>query len=416
MELFDLFAVVIAFAAFFSYVNARTLRLPQTVGLLLSSLAVSAGILLLDSLVPHLSLRASVGALVEQAQFAKLFLQGALAFLLFAGALHVDSEALLNRKWSVLTLATLGVILSTGLFACAMYGVFAFAGMPVPFSWCLVLGAIVAPTDPVAVLDMLKRVGFDKETQAVIAGESLFNDGVGVVVFTLLLALATHPNAEIPPREVAEMFLLEAVGGGLLGLACGYVAYRAIRSIREHDVELLITVALVMVTYSLADRIGVSGPIGEVVAGLFMGAQRVRSAFSALAREKVKAFWALVEEVLNALLFLFIGFELLTIEVTRPALLAAAGAVIVSLPVRAVSVAVPTLLIDFRMQAKAAYISLLTWAGLRAGVAMALALSVPHGPYRTPLLVSCYAIMIFTVIVQGLTLERVLRFFRRGSS
>jgi Na+:H+ antiporter len=313
-----------------------------------------------------LALRAALSGLVERVNFPQTFLNGALSLLLFAGAFHVDLDALWHRKWRVLVLATVGVVVATALFGVGMYSVFRWWAIDVPLIWCFVLGSIVAPTDPVAVLGVLRRVGLEPEVQATIAGESLFNDGVGVVVFSILLATATGTSTAISGAEVLASFVLEAVGGAVLGLAAGYVAFLAMRSIDKYDLELMISLALVMVTYSVAGLAHLSGPIAVAVAGLLIGHYGTRQAMSEATREHVEAFWLTIDEILNALLFLLIGVELVAIDLSGSVLGAAGAAIALSFATRAVSVSLPTLAIAPRMPGKMAYLVALTWAGCAA--------------------------------------------------
>ena len=311
-------------------------------------------------------------------------MKGLLSFLLFAGALHVDLETLLSRRWAILTMATVGILLSTAIVAgLAFYG-FEALGFEVPFAVCLVFGALISPTDPVAVIGILKYVEVPETLKAKIAGESLFNDGVGVVLYTALVAYAfgggEHGGFSL--AGAAELLLVEVVGGIGLGLGAGYLAYRAMRSINEHNLEVLITLALVMGTYALASQLHLSGPLAVVVAGLFIGNHGKRFAMSETTRDHVDTFWSLLDEMLNSLLFLAIGFEVVAITRTGQLMMAAALAVPIVLVARWVSVAGPITLLGLRREFTRGAIPVLTWGGLRGGISVALALALPPSPSK----------------------------------
>lgn len=365
--------------------------------------------LLADRLLPGLGLRHLVGGWVEDANLPRTVLQGALGFLLFTAAYNADLRALWRRKWTVLVLATLGVAATTLLLGLAMHGAFALAGLDLSLAWCLVFGALVAPTDPVAVAGVLRRVGLPPGLQATISGESLFNDGAGVIAFVTLAGVAGAAGTTPTPGGVVLGFLVASVGAALLGMAAGWLALRAMRSVDEVDLELMISLALVTITYSLGEVLDLSAPIAVATAGLLVGHYGPRRAISAGSRGQIETFWSLIDGLLNALLFLAIGFQLVVIELTPPILLAAAAAIPLALLARAVSVLLPTLAIPVPLRGRLAGIAILSWGGLRGGVSVALALTLPPGPWRDPLLAACYAVVLFTVLVQGLTLERLVR-------
>lgn len=398
-----LFAVTAAFA----YVNHYLLRLPRTIGLLVLALAVSVGAIAFDQAVPAADLSGQLRRALGRIDFASFLLDAVLAFLLFADAVEMDVAALASRKGTILALATAGVLISTLLMAGGIWGVFRIVGIDMPMNWCLVFGALIAPTDPVAVLDVLDRLGVSSSLHAIAAGESLFNDGVAIVLYGLFLANATAGGAVIGPADFALAFVLVGGGGLVLGLATGSVAFLATRGIDEYNIELLISLSLVTGTYGLAQAIGVSGPVAVVVAGLLMGSIGLQYAVSATTHDYLSKFWSLVEELFNSLLFLLIGFQFAVISLDWRYFAAAGFAIPLALVVRFLSVAIPSIPLNLNEPNKLRAIALLTWGGLRGGIAVALALSLPAGPEKPALLSVCYGVVLFTMIVQGLSLGRI---------
>lgn len=413
MSLLSILAWLLCLASLFGVLNHRLLRLPPSIGVLVLALATSLLLIACDAAWSGLALRARSQQLLGSVDLPAALLDGALCVLLFAGSLHVEVDLLWRRKGMVLALAMAGTLIATALFAVLMWLAFRLCGVPVPASWCAVLGAILAPTDPVAVAGLLRRIGLPAELQAVFAGESLFNDGVGVVVFGVALGLATgsgEPGVLPPLRD----FLVEAVGGGLLGLATGWLAFLVMRGVDEQNLELTISLALATGTYALAGRLGTSGPIAVVVAGLLTGHHGTRHAMSETTRGPLLAFWSAMDELLNTLLFLLIGLELLAVPADRTALIAACVAVPISLASRGAGVMLPMLAMRPRMAGSRAAAVVLTWGGLRGGISVALALSLPASPVRGELLAGCYAVVVFTVVVQGLSMPGVIRLLYRG--
>jgi monovalent cation:H+ antiporter, CPA1 family len=404
-------AILLTLAAASGFINARVLHLPNTIGVLLVALVVSVIMIITSPVIEGVPLRDTAQQLLGTIDLPATLMNGALSFLLFAGSLHVDIGQLWSRKWTVLALATAGTLIAVALFGSGMWLVFRAIGQPIAFVWCIVLGALLAPTDPVAVVGMLKRIGLPPGLQAVFAGESLFNDGVGVVVFGVALGVATGDGGLLTTASVATAFLTQAVGGAVVGLATGWLALLMIRNVDEYNLELTISLALATGTYTLANTLHMSGPIAVVLAGLIIGSQTGRNAMSDLTHQHLTTFWALIDELLNTLLFLLIGFEVVAIPVDRSRLLAAAAAIPLALVVRAISVFVPTALLHLRTPNRWGGMAVLTWGGLRGGITVALALALPPGEARGPLLTVCYGVVVFSIVVQGLTMQRVARRF-----
>ena len=414
--IFNLVALLITLAAVFGYINHRWIRFPHTIGLVVVALAVSAVVLLADLMFPALGLESAVRQTLTDIDFEETLMKGVLSFLLFAGALHVDLDSLIRRRWAISVLATVGIVTSTMIVGGLMFYAFRLFGFEVPWMYCLVFGSLISPTDPVAVLGILKEVEVPETLEAKIAGESLFNDGVGVVLFSVLVSIAAGGTGHgvTGVVGVAELFVVEAVGGVGLGLLVGYSAYRAMKTIDEHTLEVLITLSLVMATYAIALRLHVSGPLAMVVAGLFIGNHGKRFAMGDTTREHMETFWSVVDEVLNSLLFVAIGFEVIAVTVTGQTVGAALLAIPVVLFARWVSVAAPITLLSMRQEFTRGAISVLTWGGLRGGISVALALSLPTSTVKPVLLATTYAVVIFSIVVQGLTVGRVVRAAVRG--
>ena len=419
MSIFEIGAFLIGLSAFFGYVNHRFMHLPHTVGLVVMALAASLTLILIEFLSPGMQLLETVTNVLEQIDFHETVMHGMLSFLLFAGAMHVDFSVFRSRLLAIGLMATLGILISTFIIGWAMWSLLNFFGIDIPFSWALVFGALISPTDPVAVLGLFKTVKVPESLEAKMAGESLLNDGVGVVVFTIVVAIAVGGDAHdggIGVLSVLELFVYEAVGGAVLGLVAGYACYRAMRQINEHNLEVLITLAMVMVTYAVATRLHLSGPISMVVAGLLIGNQGMTYAVSDNTRDYVEKFWSLLDEVLNSVLFLLIGLEVLVIAQRVDHVGAALLAIPVTLAARWISVSVPILfLARWRSFTKGA-IPILTWGGLRGGIAVALALSLPVNEYKPTILTITYAVVLFSIIVQGLTIKPLVeRLVAQGS-
>lgn len=402
-------------AAVFGYINHRWLKLAPTVGLLMISLASSLGIMLVHWLVPSLTIVEQLQTTLGNIDFNRTLMHGMLGFLLFAGALHVDLEYFIKRKLTIASLATVGLLMSTFMVGYGSWWLFRLFGFDVGFLPCLIFGSLISPTDPIAVMGTLKTMNAPKDLEANIAGESLFNDGVAVVVFTALVAMlgtgTGHGGHEggLGGWDVALFFLREAGGGTILGLVSGYTAYRMMLSIDDYKVEVLITLALVMGAYSLAWKLHVSGPIAMVVAGILIGNRGRALAMSEEVADYLEKFWELLDEILNALLFMLIGVEVLVIAFSWSSVAAGLVTILLVLLSRFISVWVPISVIGLRNQFPRGVTRILTWAGLRGGISVALALSLPPIPEKSLILTCTYIVVLFSIVVQGMTVKKVLR-------
>jgi CPA1 family monovalent cation:H+ antiporter len=404
-SIFEIIAILLTLTALFAWINHVVLRLPNTIRLLLMALAASLVLVGVELLLPHISLSDDLSRLLDEVHFSEALLQGMLGFLLFAGALQVDLAQLRDRGWVIGIMATVGVFISTAVVACLFWLASQWLNFPVPFAWALVFGALISPTDPVAVLTTLKEADVKESVATDIAGESLFNDGVGVVLFTILLAAATHGGeSSFGPSEFLKLFFLEAGGGALLGLATGYIAYRAMRRIDDYAIEVLISIALVTGTYALASHLHVSGPISVVVAGVLIGNRGVKLAMSDTTQRYLLSFWTLIDEILNSVLFLLIGLEVLVLQFAPSFVPLALAAIPIGLFARLCAVALPVLALSIRTHFERGAIVILTWAGVRGGISIALALSIGDVTYRPILLAATYTVAVFTIVAQGLSL------------
>ena len=406
MSLINIVAVLVTLSAIFSYFNHRYLRLPMTIGLMLIALLVSLAIVVLSWF--GIPLDRDAERLIASINFNEALMHGMLSFLLFAGALHVDLNDLIKQKWVIATLATFGVVVSTFIVGSLAWFALSWLGYQLPFIYCLLFGALISPTDPIAVLGILKSAKAPKELEVQITGESLFNDGVGVVVFIVLLGIATGA-AELTVSHVLLLFLEEAVGGTIFGLIIGYITYRMLKSVDSYDVEILLTLALVAGGSALASAIHVSGPIAIVVAGLLIGNHGRSFAMSDKTREHLDTFWKLIDEILNAVLFVLIGLEVLVLTFAPNYIIAGLMIVPAVLLARLISVALPIAILKRFRDFTPNVIKIMTWGGLRGGISIALALSLPDAAAREVLLVITYQVVAFSILVQGLTIGPMVK-------
>ena len=404
----DLLAILLGLAVVIGCINYLWVGLPPAIGMLLGSLLFAAIIVSSDHIL-HLHIMRWFRGTFAAANLPRFFLDGVLALLLFAGSLHVDIKELNRRRWLILLLATASVILSTVIFGAGMWATFAAIGAAVPLAWCFVLGAILAPTDAVVVEHLLQSVPLPPGLRAAIVGESLFNDGAGVVLFLLALGATQGEAVRLGHGVVFMALLREIVGGAALGLVTGGIAALLMRRVRDQGLQLLISLALVLGTYRFATVLDLSGPIAVVIAGLRLGSRPSYVAMEPALRAALVSFWRLLDQLLNVMLFLLIGLQLLALIIDPRALLPIVVAVPLAVAARAVSVGLPLLFTRESLDDKVRDTATLTWAGLRGGISIALALTLPDTPWRVNLLVVTYAVVIFTVVVQGLTISRFLR-------
>lgn len=407
MNALNIAALLITISALFSYINYRFIKLPTTIGLMLIALAFSIMLILLTKL-GIVEVEVQARALLSEIDFNQTLMHGMLSFLLFAGALHVNINDLSQQKWVIGGLATIGIMISTLIIAALTWYVLDKLGIAMPFVYCLLFGALISPTDPIAVMGILKTTNAPKTLATKIAGESLFNDGVAVVVFIVLLGIATG-GQDLSAGHVALLFAEEVVGGVLFGLLIGWLTYSLLKSVDNYQVEVLLTLALVMGGYSLAFIIHVSGPIAIVVAGLMIGNHGRVFAMSDKTREHLDGFWELLDEIFNAVLFVLIGLELLVISFKVEYLNAALIIIPIVLLARLISVSVPISILKFRREFSPHVIKILTWGGLRGGISVALALSLPPGEQREIILAITYIVVIFSISVQGLTIGKLIK-------
>lgn len=402
MDLLTILTVLVVVSAAFSYLNVRFIKLPGTIGVM--TIAVSVSLIIMLAGKANIGVTRLFEALAHGIDFSKVLLDVMLGLLLFASALHFDYLKLKEQRLPVLLLSTLGVLVSTGVFGGLFYGLTKIIHIEVPLVYCLVFGSLISPTDPIAVAAILKKSKIPPRLNTIISGESLFNDGVGLVLFIILLEVADPALPDPSIGRVIKLFAQEIVGGVSTGFLLGYVGYRLIRSIKDFQTILLISIALVLGISVFAGKLHVSIPLAAVTAGLLIGNKIVRKQH--VAGRFLPRIWQLIDEVLNTILFVMIGFQLATMPFLNNYLLVGLASIFLILIARVFSISIPAIFLLRRLTFPT--LSILTWAGLRGGISIAMALSLPNSPYREIILASCYFIVLFSIIVQGLTLNKVV--------
>jgi CPA1 family monovalent cation:H+ antiporter len=403
-DFYNVFTILIVLTAVFSYISYRFTKLPAVIVIMIISLLTSLAMVIIGSYYPAFLKDSS--EIVKSLDFENVLMRSMLGFLLFAGALHVDINKLKKELIPIVSFATIGVIISTASIGVIMYFIFHLFSLNIPFIYCLLFGALISPTDPIAVLGILRRANIPPSLEIKVTGESLFNDGVGVVVFTAIFETVRIGADNISLIQVSLLFLKEAGGGVLWGIILGYAGFYFIRSINHYQVEVLITLALVMGGYLFASVVHISGPIAMVVAGIIIGNKGMKKAMSELSRDYLNKFWELIDEILNAILFILIGFEMLVVFM-RGFLWISLIAIPVVLFARWLAVSIPIFVLSFKRAFEKNSIAILTWGGLRGGISVAMALSLPADMYKYEFLSITYVVVIFSIIVQGLTIGKV---------
>ena len=407
MGVYHIISILIFLTAVFAYVNDRLIKWPPTIGIMVIALLSSILLAILGNLIPGISSKALL--LVSNINFEQVLMKIMLSFLLFAGALHIDANRLKKEFWPVMLMATAGTFISTFLVSIMAYYLFILFGLQIPYTYCLLFGALISPTDPIAVMGILKQAGIPKTLEMKIAGESLFNDGVGVVVFLTIFEVAVNGIDKFSVGNTAVLFLKEAVGGILFGAVLGYLAHLLIKSIDNYRVEVLITLTVVMCGYSVADYFHLSGPLAIIIAGIIMGTKGKIDGLSETSRDYLGKFWDLTDEIFNAILFLLIGLEMLVIKVNPTIVIIGGVMIIVVLLARLLCVALPVMFLKIWMKFENNAILMLTWGGLRGGLSVAMALSIPEAMHRDEFVLITYIIVVFSIIVQGLTIGTLAR-------
>ncbi|MEO7310686.1 MAG: sodium:proton antiporter [Chitinophagaceae bacterium] len=407
MELYNSFAIIIVMAAVFGYVNFRVLKLPNTIGVMIIALVASLIIVLLGKV--NATWFSHTTNLIKSVDFYTVLMKIMLSFLLFAGSIHINMNQIKKERTTILTFSTIGVLISTFVVASLLYLLCMAFHLQVGFIYCLLFGALISPTDPIAVMGILKQANIPKSLETKISGESLFNDGVAVVVFISIYEIIQAGIQNLSGVDILLTFLKEAGGGLLFGVLLGYVGFWALKTIDNYKVEVMITLAVVMGGYMLADKLHVSGPLAMVVAGIMIGNKGRKLGMSDETRDYVDKFWEMIDEIMNAILFLLIGMEMLVINFTWIYLWLGLISIVIVLLARLVSVWLPITVLKYKKTFEKNAVEILTWGGLRGGISVALALSLPKEMFGEMFVTITYIIVLFSIIVQGLTIGKVAK-------
>ncbi|SHH04525.1 sodium/proton antiporter, CPA1 family [Chryseobacterium oranimense] len=406
MELYYSFSALIVLASIFAYLNYRFLKLPSTIGIMVIAIVVSIFLVMFGETVLPKTF-GHLNNLMNGIDFTEVLMGAMLNFLLFAGGIHINIDDLKEQFRPVLIFSTAGVVISTFVVGFGMFYLLPFLGIHLPFIYCLVFGALISPTDPVAVLSILKQANVSKSLETKVAGESLFNDGMAVVVFTVVMQLAIGKEVDLGVESIGLLLMKEAGGGILLGVLLGWITSRLMREVDDYIISVLVTLSVVMGGYLIARQMHISGPLTMVAAGLFMGNFNVRFKMKSITQDYLIKFWELIDEILNAVLFLFIGFELLMIKDLRFFMIPGLLAIAVVLIARFISIWIPTKFMSLRTRFSPQTVKVLVWGGIRGGVSIALAMSIPKSEYSEIILSITYCVVVFSIIVQGLTIAKV---------
>lgn len=406
MELYYSFSALIVLASIFAYLNYRFLKLPSTIGIMVIAIVVSIFLVLFgETFLPRTF--GHLNDLMNSIDFTEVLMGAMLNFLLFAGGIHINIDDLKEQFRPVVIFSTAGVVISTFVVGFGTYYLLPLVGIQLPLIYCLVFGALISPTDPVAVLSILKQANVPKSLETKVAGESLFNDGMAVVVFTVILQLAIGQEVDLSIESIGMLLLKEAGGGLLLGVVLGWVTSRLMREVDDYIISVLVTLSVVMGGYLIARQMHISGPLTMVAAGLFMGNFNTKFNMKSITQDYLIKFWELIDEILNAVLFLFIGFELLMIKDLKYFMIPGMISIVVVLLARFISIWVPTKFMSLRTRFNPQTVKVLVWGGIRGGVSIALALSIPKNEYSNTILSITYCVVVFSIVVQGLTIAKV---------